>query len=230
MQLSTTSYLNSTYSTDRSNKPPSNELGKDAFMKLLVAQMSNQNPLKPKDDTEQLTQLAQFSSLEQLTDLNSKTDGTNKTLGAISVTNAVGYIGKDVVAGGNNISKTGSTCSPVYYTISDEVSTVKAHVYDADKRIVDTVTLKGTAKGEHTFTWDGENSKGKLPDGKYTIGFEARDENGKLMKVGSKVAGKVTGITSGGSGTVLELEGGRVVNLVDITRVEEPKPTDKDDS
>ena len=44
----------------------------DRFLKLLVTQMKNQDPLNPQDGTQYMTQLAQFSSLEQLTGINSK--------------------------------------------------------------------------------------------------------------------------------------------------------------
>lgn len=230
MQVSTTEYLNSTHSRDISARTPKSSLGKDDFMKLLTAQMSNQNPLKPADDTQMLAQLAQFSSLEQLTELNGTAKTSNTALGAINVTSAVGYIGKSVVAGGDKINKGTSGCSPVYYTAPGEVDTIKAHVYDASKRIVDTVVLSGTGEGEHTFTWDGANSQGKLPEGNYTVGFEARDENGKLLNVGSKVAGKVTGVTSQDGRTVLELEGGRTVNLVDISRVEQSSAENEEEN
>ena len=224
MQVSTTKYLNSTYqNAGQQAKSAEEQLGKDTFMTLLVTQMSNQDPLKPQDDTQMLAQLAQFSSLEQLTNLNTKASTANGTLGAINVTNAVSYIGKSVVAGGDKISKTDTSCSTVYYTLPDNVASVKAHIYDASKKIVDTVTLTATGEGEHDFVWDGANSQGELPEGHYSVGFEARDANGKVVQVGSKVAGSVSGVTSSNGQTVLELEGGRTVNLVDITRVEETK-------
>ncbi|WP_424472980.1 flagellar hook capping FlgD N-terminal domain-containing protein [Paenisporosarcina sp.] len=49
---------------------PQNALGKDAFLRILVTQMKNQNPLEPLKDTEFIGQMTQFSSLEQLTNLN----------------------------------------------------------------------------------------------------------------------------------------------------------------
>jgi len=49
----------------------SQELGKDAFMKLLMAEMQHQDPLEPKSNTDSIAQMAQFSSLEQSANLSS---------------------------------------------------------------------------------------------------------------------------------------------------------------
>ncbi len=51
-------------------RTPNNDLGEDAFMQILVAQMSNQDPLEPTSDTEFIAQMAQFSSLEQMQNMN----------------------------------------------------------------------------------------------------------------------------------------------------------------
>ena len=56
--------------TMSATKATENNLGKDAFLEILVTQMKNQNPLEPLKDTEFIGQMAQFSSLEQLTNLN----------------------------------------------------------------------------------------------------------------------------------------------------------------
>ena len=68
------------------------DLGKDAFLKLLIAELSNQDPLNPMEDREFISQMATFSSLEQMQNMN-------KTLEAMSEANkfsAVNYIGKAV--------------------------------------------------------------------------------------------------------------------------------------
>ena len=57
-------------------KPRTDGLGRDAFLQLLVTQMSHQNPLQPQEDGAFIAQLAQFSSLEQLTNI----DSTLKTM------------------------------------------------------------------------------------------------------------------------------------------------------
>lgn len=73
MDISTTTSATSAVRSveDFNDRSVSGELGKDDFMKILVAQLSNQNPLEPTNDTEFIAQLAQFSVLEQMQSLNS---------------------------------------------------------------------------------------------------------------------------------------------------------------
>ncbi len=72
----TNGVLNYTASPETTSKDKSKggELGKDAFLQLLVCQMQNQDPLEPSDNTEYVSQLAQFSSLEQLQNLSSESE------------------------------------------------------------------------------------------------------------------------------------------------------------
>ncbi|MBS4536049.1 flagellar hook capping protein [Clostridium sp. D2Q-14] len=57
-------------STDETSETDNGMLGKDSFLKLLVAQLQNQDPLNTMEDKEFIAQMAQFSSLEQLQNLN----------------------------------------------------------------------------------------------------------------------------------------------------------------
>ena len=62
------------------------ELGKDDFLKLLVAQLQSQDPLNPMEDKEFISQMAQFTSLEQMKNVSN----------AVQITQATSYIGKQV--------------------------------------------------------------------------------------------------------------------------------------
>lgn len=68
-------------------------LGKDDFLKLLVTELSNQDPLNPMDNTEYVAQLAQFSSLEQMTNISESSESTNKSM---SATRAFSLIGRNI--------------------------------------------------------------------------------------------------------------------------------------
>ena len=69
-----------------------NELGKDAFLKLLIAELANQDPLNPMDDREFIAQMAQFSALEQMTNLNK----TLENMASMDKYSAVSYVGTTV--------------------------------------------------------------------------------------------------------------------------------------
>lgn len=69
----------------------SNELGKDAFLKLMIAQLQNQDPLSPMDNTQMVAQIAQFTSVEQLTNISEQISALGESLG-----NDSGLIGKQV--------------------------------------------------------------------------------------------------------------------------------------
>lgn len=71
----------------------SQQLGKDDFLKLLITQLTNQDPTSPMEDTQFISQMAQFSSLEQMTNMN---ESFNKMAGIISSSQAASTLGKTV--------------------------------------------------------------------------------------------------------------------------------------
>lgn len=86
-----------------SGRMPSQQLGKDDFLKLLITQLSNQDPTSPMEDTQFISQMAQFSSLEQMTNMN---ESFNKMAAMINSSQATSTLGKTVeVALGDTTSQ-----------------------------------------------------------------------------------------------------------------------------
>ncbi len=85
-------------------------MGKDTFLKLLMAQMSNQNPMEPTDDKEMLAQLAQFSTLEQMT---SMATSQQSSAAATQMSQAVNLLGHTVTYLGSDGAKQTGTVDQV---------------------------------------------------------------------------------------------------------------------
>jgi len=79
--------------TSSSSAQSTNGMGKDTFMKLLVAQMANQNPMEPTDDKEMIAQMTQFSTLEQITNMATE---SSKSATASQMSQAVNLLGRTV--------------------------------------------------------------------------------------------------------------------------------------
>jgi len=195
-------------------------LGKNDFLKLLVTQLEHQDPLKPMDDKEFIAQLAQFSSLEQMNNVASGLDKlvemnkTNQMLGAVS------FIGKEVTASGDSISKQGDVVSSAYYTLSDNASSLYVNVLDRQGNIIYSANLGAVQQGSYEFNWNGQDFNGaEAPDGVYRITFRAEGEHGESVEVQTRVSGKVLAIENNADGPVLKLDDGRTVKFQDVQEV-----------
>ena len=198
----------------------SSVLGKDDFLELLVVQLQNQDPLNPLDDKEFIAQLAQFSSLEQMTNVASGIESLTETVARQDSLSAVSYIGKDVVAEGNTVTKFDSGVTPIYFTLDEAAASVSINVFDQNNNIVQTETLNSMQAGEYTFSWDGLNYNGKTADnGQYKVYFAAVDGNDKAVLVDTEVVGTISGVSKTTDGISFRLSDGRTVGFDDISMI-----------
>src|SRR3954465_7887117 len=106
----TTGTTTTAATTASSSKKADQILGKDDFLKLMVAQMKNQDPMNPSDDKDNIAQMAQFSSLEQITNLAT---ATQKLADSMQTTQTLGLIGHTVSYKGADGTLTTGTVSQV---------------------------------------------------------------------------------------------------------------------
>ena len=194
--LSTGFGTSSVSNENTSSNSGTDELGKDEFLKLFIAQIQYQDPLNPLDSAEFTAQLAQFSSVEQLYGMNSKLGNIEETMNNQSEQrDNLGYIGKTVKADDNTMNIDNGTVQCGSYTIDDS-GYVTIDVYDSDGVIVRTFYKGWEDKGEHDVNWDGRDDSGAIAgDGSYTFEVTARDEDGFYVPSNTYISGEVTGIT-----------------------------------
>lgn len=200
------------------------KLGKDAFLKLLVTQMENQDPLNPVADTDFIAQLSQYSSLEQLMNISKGVEGLNNQANK-NILNSTSFIGKTVLAHGDAVSKNGDSISRVGYTLKENCSKAIANIFDSNNNIIRSIELPAQEAGSYYFDWDGKNFQGQnMPNGVYKISIGAVDKNDRPVMVDMQVAGIVSGVLTEDGTTMLKLADGRKVKADQVTEVGIPKP------
>lgn len=191
-------------------------MNKDDFMKLFIAQLQYQDPMKPQDPSAMLDQLSQLSLVEQSYNSNTALNNLLKAQNnSISLT-AVSFIGKDVKANGNAASFDGSTPSPLEYSLSLPSAATELTIVDASGKVVRTVALGANKAGDKAYSWDGRDTSGALlPAGAYAFTVRATDATGRALPVTTYTTGKVDGVDLSGGAPQLTI-GPVSVQLSDV--------------
>jgi flagellar basal-body rod modification protein FlgD len=180
-------------------------MGKDQFVKLLVAQMTHQDPLNPMDSTQMAAQLAQFSSVEQLmnisTQLQSQADGSVMMLDALDRNAALGMIGRSVTAVSDEVTVSGHAAGDIQVDVPSAGAQMRARIVDATGQTLGTVDYGVLAGGRQTL----DLTKGlkSVPNGSYTVKVEMLDGDGKATALAPIQTFKIDGLRFGTNGAVL---------------------------
>ncbi len=203
----------------------SSVLGQDEFLKLLVTQLSNQDPLNPLSGQEFAAQLAQFSSVEQLVNIGNTVEQNGATMDLLNQTTNAGIasslIGSTVEALGNEVGFDGTESIPMAFDLEANAADVTVTIHDTAGNLVRTLTLGPNDKGQRDFEWDGKNDNGEtVQQGQYTFDVSATDANGVAVSSSTIVRGTVDRVTFGAEGILLWI-GDSSISLANITTVEE---------
>jgi len=203
---------------------PKNTLGKDDFLKLLMAQLNNQDPLKPMEHQEFSAQLAQFGSLEQLQNIHKGIESLQGGMGNEAKLSALGMIGKSVSANGNEVELMEGQPVNLSFSSKEGITPIKAQIYTDGGKLVRELDINPRT-AEAGLSWDGKDQEGSsMPSGKYTFRVQGVNPNGQAEELGAKLSGRVTAVEMNGNQPVLIVQtssGQAKLDLAKVTSVGE---------
>lgn len=186
----------------------------DRFLKLLITQMQNQDPLNPLDNAEVTTQMAQLSTVTGIEKLNA----TMQALTRSQAFQAAGLIGHYVLAPGDFINlKGGAGAAGV--ELPGPADSVKVSIMDAKGVQVRELDLGKRAEGPLMFQWDGLTAGGvAAPDGTYSFAVKAVQSGKQVVPVNLAV-GQVTSVLMDAAGPALSVQGMGEIGLDQVRQI-----------
>lgn len=213
-------------------------LDKDAFLKLMIAQLQNQDPLEPLDGTDYSAQLAQFSSLEQMQNIN---DTLNMSLDAnyllsqsINSTMTASLIGKEVKIAGDTVKYEGQESTTIGYDLMSDAQEVSVIIKDKNGAEIKKFDNVSTEMGQHKLSWDFTDNNGNKVSGEdYTVEITGKTLGIEDMEIAQYFVGIIDGVRYSANGTSivvndLEYQVSEVFEVVDAE--DKTSSSDSDDS
>ena len=210
------------YQAQQKSKPTNEQMGQTEFLTLFTTQLKNQNPLDPVKNEAFVAQLAQFSQLEATTAMKTSMQNLVSSLANDRLLGATSLIGKTVAVPDGPVTVTDSTVSQGVVNLPTGADGIKLQVYNDKGILVRTQIFGAQPVGDFTIAWDGMTDGGvAAPNGTYRYVANV-NSNGSVTKPTVNTYAPVTGVTSAGTSDgamLLEVAGGKTVNLADVKRV-----------
>ncbi|MGJ7535754.1 MULTISPECIES: flagellar hook assembly protein FlgD [Variovorax] len=223
MAISDTSSItgqNATSAATSSNV--SNEDSEQRFLKLLVTQLNNQDPLNPMQNAELTSQLAQMSTVSGIEKLNSTLSGLVNQTSSNQLLQATSLIGYNVLSPGDTLTtkapEDGKEPASQAFAVElpGTASDVDIKIVDGTGKVVRTISAGSMTEGVNAVTWDGKDDTGAVvPAGAYRFTVDATNGSA-TVKATSLTFSQVAAVKQGTSGVSLELMTGNNISLSDV--------------
>jgi flagellar basal-body rod modification protein FlgD len=209
--------------TDKTGATKNNtgQLGQSDFLTLMTAQMKNQDPFDPVDNTQMVAQMAQFSSLAGISEMNTTLQAIAAKLGGTTTTDLVSWVGRTVLTEGSTAyPRTDGTLGGVI-ELGADAAEVNVVIEGPNGEILKNVSLGAASKGQIEFEWDGSTDTGEdAGDGPFKIRVAAQNADGGAVTAKPLVWAPVTAVAMGSDGNpVLTLPGIGQVSTTAVRKI-----------
>ena len=124
----------------------------DRFLKLLVTQLQNQDPLSPMDNAQLTSQIAQINTVTGIATLNTSVQGLSSQFLQMQTLQGASLVGKNVIVPGNRIDIEGGV-GQGGFELATPADAVKVEVLNPAGKVLDTLNLGAQRTGMHSFDW-----------------------------------------------------------------------------
>jgi len=228
--LPTPESLGLTKKSDAHEKP---RLGQEDFMKLMTAQMNHQDPMKPMENGEFITQMAQFSQVSGMNDIKNSFESLANSLQSNQALQASSLVGRSVLVPGSNVVLSEGEKIKAAVDLPQATGDLRVNILNSAGELVHTLNLGQHKAGTANISWDGvitkkiTDSNGDVktvteqaPPGIYTLkaGFMA---DGKSQAAQTLIADAVESVSLGkpGEPIVLNLTNSGMIKLPDVKQI-----------
>jgi len=190
----------------------------DRFLKLLVAQMKNQDPLNPLDNAQVTSQLAQLSTVSGINKLGDLVQSLSTSFNQAQSLQAASMIGRGILTEGSSVVLNGGAATGGF-ELAGPADQVVIEVKDAGGNIIHATNLGAQQAGVTVFQWDGVRDDGTTaPNGLYRFEVQAL-QNGKAVQATRLTEGTVASVSLSGTDVQLNLFGLGAVSLSQVKQI-----------
>lgn len=173
------------------------------FMKLLVTQLQNQDPLNPMDNSQMTSQIAQINTVSGIAQLNTTLQALSASMIPNQTLQAASMIGRGVLVPGSGVDLAAGGTGVGGFSLPGASDSTSVSIYDSTGALVNTLNLGARPAGVTDWQWDGTNGSGAaMPAGNYTFKVNATLAGNSVAATGLQY-GVVNSVTQGATGLSL---------------------------
>ena len=189
----------------------------DRFLKLLVTQLQNQDPMNPMDNAQMTSQMAQISTVSGIEKLNTTVEGLNGQFVQMQALQGASLVGRDVLLQGDKLSVMADGRVQGGFELASAADRVKVEVLSPAGLVVDTLNLGAQGSGRQAFHWPAGAAMADAANYRFRI---SANSGTQALSVTPLMRDRVAAVNTGGAALTLELQRSGRVPYTGITALD----------